>query len=55
MMVENNERIVELMKGGHEKPLSYGSERKHSGSGAFVPAYKRNMFAPKFKENKKYA
>ena len=51
------------MKGGHERPMVYsgGSEWKKSGGfgvigggSSFVPTYKKGMFAPKFKETKKY-
>ena len=60
-MVESNERMLDYMKGGHDVKQPYQPERqKMSGfaggttGSSFVPAYKKGMFAPKFREPNKY-
>lgn len=57
-MVENNERVINLMKGGqdeHAIDKSRGGINIEPGGGsAFVPSYKKGMFAPKFKDTRKY-
>ena len=66
-MVENNERIWDAIRGIPSTSQVYSGERKKSGAygtygtygtygsgSSFVPTYKKGMFAPKFKDYKKY-
>ena len=51
MMVENNERMIEQIKGSSGNKTNL--ENRYGGS-SFIPAYKRNMTPSNGKDHTKY-